>query len=36
MKKTFLILVFFFVVVLVWASPYIKELRHEGLTFAMA
>ena len=36
MKKVFLILVFLFVVIFVWSLPYIKELRHEGLTFAMA
>ena len=36
MKKAFLILIFLFIAILAWALPYFKELRHEGLTFAMA
>ena len=36
MKKAFLILIFLFIAILAWVSPYFKELRHEGLTFAIA
>ena len=36
MKKTLLIFGFILIAFLAWALPYIKELRHEGLTFAIA
>ena len=36
MKKTLLIFGFILVAFLAWALPYIKELRYEGLTFAIA
>ena len=36
MKKTLLIFGFILIAFLAWAFPYIKELRHEGLTFAIA